>query len=49
MKVRTSLDSKLGLDEQAVSAMKQWLFTPGLREGKPVAVRIQVEMTFALK
>ena len=49
VKVRTSLDSKLGLDEQAVSAMKQWLFTPGLREGKPVAVRIQVEMTFALK
>jgi TonB family protein len=47
--VRASLDSKLGLDEQAVDAMKQWLFTPGLREGKPVAVRIQVQMTFTLK
>ena len=49
VKVIVSLDSKLGLDEQAVNAMKQWLFKPGLRDGKPVAVRIQVKMTFTLK
>jgi protein TonB len=47
--VTRSLDEKYGLDEQAVSAMKQWQFKPGTKDGKPVAVRIDVEMTFTLK
>jgi TonB family protein len=47
--VTRSLDSKLGLDEEAVKAMKQWQFKPGTKDGKPVAVRVQVEMTFTLK
>jgi len=38
-----------GLDEQAVIAMKQWEFKPGTKDGKPVAVRVNVEMTFTLK
>jgi outer membrane biosynthesis protein TonB len=29
--------------------MKQWQFKPGTKDGKPVAVRIHVEMTFTLK
>ena len=44
-----SLDAVLGLDQQAVKAMKQWVFTPGTKDGKPVAVRVSVEMTFTLK
>jgi len=44
-----SLDTTYGLDEQAVNAMKQWLFTPGKKDGKPVAVRVSVEMTFTMK
>jgi len=47
--VTRSLDSKLGLDEEAVKAMKQWQFKPGTKDGKPVAVRVQVESTFTLK
>jgi periplasmic protein TonB len=47
--VKQSLDTKYGLDEQAVKAMKQWLFKPGTKGGKPVPVRVDVEMTFTLK
>ena len=37
------------LDQQAVAALEQWEFKPGAREGKPVPVRVTVEMTFTLK
>ena len=29
--------------------MKQWEFKPGMKDGKPVAVRVQVVMNFTLK
>jgi bla regulator protein BlaR1 len=44
-----SLDTVYGLDDQAVKAVKQWEFEPGTKDKKPVAVRIEVEMTFRLK
>ena len=47
--ITKSLDQKYGLDEQAVIAMKKWQFRPGTKDGKPVAVRVTVEMTFTLK
>jgi protein TonB len=47
--VAQSLDGVHGLDDQAVKAMKQWRFKPGLKDGKPVAVLVAVEMTFTLK
>ena len=47
--VARSLDSVYGLDANAVKAMKQWEFTPGTKDGKPVAVVINVEMAFTLK
>ncbi len=37
------------MDENAVVALKQWQFEPGLLEGKPVAVRITVDMTFTMR
>jgi periplasmic protein TonB len=43
-----SLDTTFGLDAQAVQAARQWLFNPGIREGAPVAVRVNIEMTFTL-
>ncbi len=49
VKVTKSLDVKYGLDEQAVRAVKQWTFSPGTKDRKPVDVLIQVEMSFTLK
>jgi TonB family protein len=37
-----------GLDSQAVQALKQWRFTPGTLDGKPVAVRLAITVTFRL-
>jgi TonB family protein len=37
------------LDAEAVKAMKQWQFKPGTKEGKPVDVAVDVEMSFTLK
>ncbi len=47
VKVVKSLDPDL--DEAAVKAMKKWTFKPGTKDGQPVAVRIEVEMTFSLR
>jgi protein TonB len=49
VKVFESLDTIYGLDTNAVKAMKLWEFKPGIKDGKPVAVRIRVEMTYTLK
>jgi TonB family protein len=49
VKVKQSLDSVYGLDEEAVKAMKQWQFKPGMKDGKAVAVRVEVKMRFTLR
>jgi len=38
----------MGLDEQAVKAIKQWKFQPAMYDGKPVPVQINVEVNFRL-
>jgi TonB family protein len=37
-----------GLDENAIDAVRQWLFKPGLQDGKPVMVEAQIEVNFQL-
>jgi TonB family protein len=37
-----------GLDEKAIEAVRQWKFQPALKDGKPVAVQINVEVAFHL-
>lgn len=44
-----SLDSKFGLDQEAIKTLKQWRFAPGMRLGQPVPVLIQVEMSFTIR
>jgi len=43
-----SLDSRFGLDDEAVTAARQWRFSPGTFKGQPVPVLISIEMTFTL-
>lgn len=38
-----------GLDEEAIKAVRQWRFEPGKKDGRPVPVRITLEMTFTLR
>jgi len=47
---RIKMDKILGhgLDEHAMEAIKAWRFTPGSRNGEPVAVREPIEVSFNL-
>jgi TonB family protein len=49
VRVMRSLDAASGLDEAAVAAVKQWRFEPGTKNGAPVRVEINVEMSFSLR
>ena len=37
-----------GLDEKAIEAVRKWRFEPARKDGKPVAVQINVEVSFRL-
>jgi len=49
VQITRSLDTEYGLDQAAIDAARQWKFKPGRKDGKPVAVRITLELTFTLK
>jgi bla regulator protein blaR1 len=49
VEITKSLDTEYGLDNEAVAALSQWRFEPGLKDGKPVPVRVTIEMRFWLK
>lgn len=39
----------LGLDENAIRALKAWRFRPGMKGGKPVDVALNIEVNFSLR
>ena len=47
VRVTKSLDEQL--DQQAIIAVRQWQFRPGTKDGTPVDVEVNVELTFTLK
>lgn len=44
-----SLDPVFGLDQEAIKAAKLWRFVPGTRKGEPVAVLVNIELSFNLR
>jgi protein TonB len=46
--IKVSHTLGLGLDEKAIEAVKTWKFEPAMKDGKPVAVQINVEVSFRL-
>jgi TonB family protein len=49
IEITKSLDTEYGVDKQAVAALSQWRFEPGRKDGKPVPVRVTIEMRFTLR
>ena len=45
--VTKSLDK--GLDKQSVKTVKAWTFQPATKDGQPVPVRMDVEVTFRIR
>lgn len=46
--ITKSLDPVFGLDQAAIDAAKQWLFSPGKKNGVPVDVRVTLIIEFRL-
>jgi protein TonB len=46
--IRVARSLGMGLDEKAVEAVQKWKFTPGMRDGVPVAVQVNIEVSFKL-
>jgi len=46
--IRVARTLGLGLDEKAIEAVKTWRFEPAMKDNRPVAVQINVEVSFRL-
>jgi TonB family protein len=46
--IRVHRSLGMGLDEKAIEAIRHWKFEPGRKDGIPVAVQVNVEVSFVL-
>jgi periplasmic protein TonB len=46
--IRVARSAGMGLDEKALEAVRTWRFEPGRKDGQPVAVQVNVEVSFRL-
>jgi TonB family protein len=46
--IRVQRSLGMGLDEKAIEAVRQWRFEPSMKDGHPVAVQVNVEVSFRL-
>jgi TonB family protein len=46
--IRVARSVGMGLDEKALEAVRTWRFEPARKDGRPVAVQINVEVSFRL-
>ena len=49
VRVIRSLDAASGLDDAAVGTLRQWRFTPGTKDGRPVRVMATIVMTYSFR
>jgi TonB family protein len=46
--IRVQRSLGMGLDEKAIEAVRQWKFEPSMMDGHPVAVQVNIEVSFRL-
>src|SRR5450432_2463615 len=46
--IRVQQSLGMGLDEKAIQAVRGWKFAPGMKDGVPVAVQVNIEVVFRL-
>ncbi len=46
--IRVERSLGMGLDEKAIEAVRTWRFQPAMKDGRPVAVQVNVEVNFRL-
>jgi TonB family protein len=49
IQVVRSLDSVHGVDAAAIASVKEWQFSPAMKDGKPAAVAIEADVAFTLR
>ena len=49
VRIVRSVDRTYGLDGKAIEAVRGWRFRPGVYQGRPVAVKVFVELHFTLR
>ena len=48
VRVTRPLDPCGGLDDEAILAARQWRFSPGMKDGQPVPMRVTIVLSFRL-